>query len=75
LPPTSPYSGVVEVVTGGTYGLVDREAEIGVVAAAVALAPARNGGVLVVRGPAGIGKSALLRASERLAEEQNVIAG
>jgi AAA ATPase-like protein len=72
-PPTSPYSGVVEVLTGGSYGLLDREDEIAAVAAAVALAPARNGGVLVVRGPAGIGKSALLRASERLAEEQNVI--
>ena len=60
-------------MTGGSYGLLDREAEIAAVAAAVALAPARNGGVLVVRGPAGIGKSALLRASERLAEEQSVI--
>ena len=29
--------------------------------------------MLVVRGPAGIGKSALLRVSERLAEEHGVI--
>ena len=64
---------MVVVLTGGAYGLVDREAEIARVAAAVALAPSRDGGVLVVRGPAGIGKSALLRVSERLAEEQGVI--
>ena len=72
-PNIAAYSGVVEVLTGGSYGLLDREAEVAAVAAAVALAPARNGGVLVVRGPAGIGKSALLRVSERLAEEQSVI--
>jgi DNA-binding CsgD family transcriptional regulator len=53
--------------------LVDREVEIAAIAAAVALAPASNGGMLVVRGPAGIGKTALLRASERLAAEQSVI--
>jgi DNA-binding CsgD family transcriptional regulator len=53
--------------------LVDREAEVAAVGAAVALAPAGDGGVLVVRGPAGIGKSALLRVSERLAEERGVI--
>src|SRR6516164_3251751 len=58
---------------GGWHGLLDREAEISAVAAAVALAPARTGGVLVVRGPAGIGKSSLLLVSERLAEEQGVI--
>jgi DNA-binding CsgD family transcriptional regulator len=58
---------------GGWHGLLDREAEVSAVAAAVALAPARNGGVLVVRGPAGIGKSALLRVSERLADEQSVM--
>ena len=63
----------MEVLTGGSYGLLDREAEVSAVADAVALAPARNGGVLVVRGPAGIGKSALLRVSERLAEEQGVM--
>jgi hypothetical protein len=67
------YSGAVEVLTGGSHGLVDREAEVSAVAAAVALARAGNGGVLVVRGPAGIGKSALLRVAERLAEEQGVI--
>ncbi len=63
----------MEVLTGGLYGLVDREAEVSVAAAAVALAPAGIGGVLVVRGPAGIGKSALLRVAERLAEEQDAI--
>ena len=63
----------MEVRTGGSYGLLDREAEVSAVADAVALAPAGNGGILVVRGPAGIGKSALLRVSERLAEEQGVI--
>jgi len=57
---------------GGWHGLLDREAELSAVAAAVALAPGRTGGLLVVRGPAGIGKSALLRVSERLAEEQGV---
>ena len=63
----------MEVLIGGSHGLVDREAEVSAVAAAVALAPAGNGGVLVVRGPAGIGKSALLRVAERFAEEQDVI--
>jgi DNA-binding CsgD family transcriptional regulator len=58
---------------GGWHGLLDREAEVSAVAAAVALASAGNSGVLVVRGPAGIGKSALLRVSERLANEQGVI--
>ena len=70
MPPASGYSGVVEeVLRRGADGLLDREAEIAAVAAAVALAPTGNGGVLVVRGPAGIGKSALLRVSERLADE------
>ena len=63
----------MEVLTGGLYGLVDREAEVSAAAAVVALAPAGSGGVLVVRGPAGIGKSALLRVAERLAEEQDAI--
>src|SRR6516164_4466117 len=58
---------------GGWHGLLDREAELSAVAAAVALAPGRTGGLLVVRGPAGIGKSALLRVSERLAEEQGLL--
>ena len=53
--------------------MVDRGAEVSAIAAAVALAPAGSGGVLVVRGPAGIGKSALLRVAERLAEEEGVI--
>ena len=53
--------------------MLDREAEVSAMAAAVALASARTGGALVVRGPAGIGKSALLRVAVRLAEEQGVI--
>jgi predicted ATPase len=57
---------------GGWHGLLDRDAEVSAIAAAIALAPARTGGVLVVRGPAGIGKSSLLRVAVRLAEEQGV---
>src|SRR5690349_800668 len=67
------YSRAVEGLAQRSYGLVDREAEVSAAAAAVALAPAGSGGVLVVRGPAGIGKSALLRVAERLAEEQDAI--
>ena len=52
--------------------MLDRDAEVSAIAAAIALAPARTGGVLVVRGPAGIGKSSLLRVAVRLAEEQGV---
>jgi hypothetical protein len=39
---------------GGWHGLLDRDAEVSAVAAVVGLAPARTGGVRVVRGPAGI---------------------
>ena len=61
------------VQAGGLHGLFDREAEVAAIEAAVARALAGDGGVLVVRGPAGIGKSALLRVAERLAEARDVI--
>lgn len=49
-------------------GLFDREAELAAIEGALARALAGEGGLLIVRGPAGIGKSTLLRAAERLAE-------
>jgi DNA-binding CsgD family transcriptional regulator len=62
----------VEAHTAVWHGLADREAEVAALEAAVARALAGDGGVLVVRGPAGIGKSALLRVGGRLAEAQGV---
>jgi predicted ATPase len=52
--------------------LFDREAEVAAIKAGVARALAGDGGVLVVRGPAGIGKTALLRVGGRLAQERGV---
>jgi len=67
------YSGVVEVHTRGVGALLDREAEVAAIEGVVDRALVGDAGVLVVRGPAGIGKSALLRVAERLADEQGVI--
>lgn len=53
--------------------MVDREVELAAIGRAVALALTGEGGLLVVRGPAGIGKSALLRATERLADEHAAV--
>ena len=54
----------------GTPSLVGREDELEAVAALLAAARAGTGGVLVVEGPAGIGKTSLLRgARERAAGE------
>lgn len=58
---------------GGFDGLFDREAEVAATETAVARAVAGDGGVLVVRGPAGIGKSALLRVGGRLAQGRGVV--
>ena len=62
----------MEAHTAAWHGLADREAEVAALEAAVARALAGDGGVLVVRGPAGIGKSALLRVGGRLAEAHGV---
>ncbi len=62
----------MEAHTAVWHGLADREAEVAALEAAVARAGAGDGGVLVVRGPAGIGKSALLRVGGRVAEAQGV---
>src|SRR5947209_5438557 len=54
-------------------GLFDREADLVAIEGVVAQALDGEGGLLVVRGPAGIGKSALLRAAQWLAEERGMI--
>ncbi|TMM02864.1 MAG: hypothetical protein E6G05_08620, partial [Actinobacteria bacterium] len=61
------------VHTRGVGALLDREAEVAAIEGVVDRALVGDAGVLVVRGPAGIGKSALLRVAERLADEQGVI--
>jgi hypothetical protein len=58
----------VVVLPGAFHGLLDREAEIAAIEDALARAASGDGGVLVFRGPAGIGKSALLRAGQRVAK-------
>jgi DNA-binding CsgD family transcriptional regulator len=62
------------VRTGGSRGLWERGAELDAIEDALAGGAAGDGGVLVVRGPAGIGKSALLRVARRLAGERGMIA-
>jgi energy-coupling factor transporter ATP-binding protein EcfA2 len=62
----------VTVPRGGLEGLFDREAELGAIEAAVARVVVGEGQVLVVRGPAGIGKSTLLHVAGRLAEDHAV---
>src|SRR6266576_3301143 len=49
--------------------LVEREAELGVVRAAVRNASAGAGGLLIIEGPAGIGKTRLLLAARESANE------
>lgn len=61
------------VQSRGLDALFDREAELVAIEGAVARALEGEGGLLVVRGPAGIGKSALLRAAETLADERAAI--
>jgi AAA ATPase domain len=61
------------VRTGGSRRLWDRGTEIDAIEDALASAQAGDGGVLVLRGPAGIGKSALLREAERLAAERGAL--
>jgi DNA-binding CsgD family transcriptional regulator len=67
------YSWDMSMMLGGLQGLFEREAEVAAIEAAVGRALTGAGGLLVVRGPAGIGKSALLRVAERLADEQGAI--
>ena len=58
---------------GDLRGLFDREVEVAAIEGVVARGAAGDGGVLVVRGPAGIGKSSLLRVGVRLAEGRGVM--
>jgi DNA-binding CsgD family transcriptional regulator len=54
-------------------GFWDRGAELDAIEDALARARAGEGGVLVLRGPAGIGKSALLRVAGRSAAERGAL--
>jgi DNA-binding CsgD family transcriptional regulator len=53
-------------------GLVGREPELAELCALVDRAAAGRGGTLVVRGPAGIGKSALIEEAQRYAEKRGM---
>jgi MoxR-like ATPase len=52
--------------------LLEREDELQRIAAAIALARAGTGAVVALEGPAGIGKTRLLRAAVELAAESDV---
>src|SRR5438067_302356 len=53
--------------------LWDREGELSAIAEAIAESSRGEGGVVVMRGPAGIGKSTLLRFAEQRAEESGAL--
>jgi DNA-binding CsgD family transcriptional regulator len=55
-----------------TSGLLERERELEVLSAAVAAAAGGTAGLVLVQGPAGIGKSRLLAEARRLAEEHDL---
>jgi DNA-binding CsgD family transcriptional regulator len=56
-----------------TTGLLEREGELETLAAAVAAAADGAAGLVLVQGPAGIGKSRLLAEARRLAEERGLV--
>lgn len=56
----------------GGPALVEREAELSAVRAAVAAAAAGSGSMLMIEGPAGIGKSRLLREAVRAAADHGI---
>jgi DNA-binding CsgD family transcriptional regulator len=58
----------------GRTGLVERDRELGSLAGLLGAARAGDGGVLLVEGPAGIGKSALLAAACERAREAGMLA-
>ena len=53
---------------GGSAGVLERDAELARIEAAVARAPSGRGSLLVVEGPAGIGKSALIGAARAVSD-------
>jgi len=59
--------------SGDSARLWDREAELAEISRALARAHGGEAGLLVLRGPAGIGKSALLQDAQRLAEEIGLV--
>lgn len=59
--------------SGGLPRLWDRETELAEISRALARAHGGEAGLLVLRGPAGIGKSALLHDAQRLAEEIGLV--
>lgn len=54
---------------GGSEALLEREAELAEVAAAVARAAGGDGGILLIEGPAGIGKTRLMGEARRRGAE------
>jgi DNA-binding CsgD family transcriptional regulator len=65
------------IVGGSADRLLERDGELGVIRAMLAQARSGEGRIVVVEGPAGIGKSALLQAAGALAHEEGfeVLAG
>jgi DNA-binding CsgD family transcriptional regulator len=57
----------------GSDMLLEREVELGVLSDSLERAAAGNGCAVVLRGPAGIGKSALLKTVETLATERGLL--
>jgi DNA-binding NarL/FixJ family response regulator len=53
-------------------GLLERDEELGRLEASIDAARAGNGGLILIEGPAGIGKTALLAAAGRIAEERGL---
>ena len=61
---------MVSVSAHGSTGLLEREGELGVMAALVARVRGGEGALLVVEGQAGVGKTELLRAAGELGEAE-----
>src|SRR5947209_2615099 len=63
---------MVSVGARGSAGLLEREGELGVMAALVARVRGGEGALLVVEGQAGVGKTELLRAAGGLGEAEGL---
>src|SRR5947209_5568578 len=63
---------MVSVGARGSAGLLEREGELGVMAALVARVRGGEGALLVVEGQAGVGKTELLRAAGELGEAEGL---
>src|SRR5215207_2232574 len=61
------------VDSGTTFALLERDAELAAVDAAMARATRQSGGLLVIDGPAGLGKTALLEAARDRAADAGLL--